>query len=743
MILAQLEKLEKDYATLRSEHARYHAEITRLKHTANPLPAPPRHVPLEHFASLAAPSSARATWSAPAATSAPLYSSQRFDSTYVQRGGLPLAPACSPLNHKGHDLSLPRPLIVPGARPTEKFIPPVPVEIELGFTHHTKQTTSRRTGSSRKEMGAVTSPALGDLSPASRTGSSSEAGPSGHNSSRSTAVQVSHGDSTSTARQRQSQLSSASISGRRVDAHTPSAQLAAPAAPIRFDYRPQPLWISTPLIPQNVPNSDLTTAYPAFTEAAEQQTEPSALLSAAAAVTPNVPDSVATIYANTPSASSSHGRGSIGSASQNGAAYDGSVDHDSQISALMLNTLNIPGDDFRVTTRSEIATEFSGHFGSRPSDSGRPDVATHEATVGSILVRPEPSPASSWGTVSSRSSRSTSQSSLALGLTGLPTEPDTVPAEAQQQTQTPTYAPLTDVPPNGRSGVEYNATPRGRRVSFQDDSLWMPRQFTERRSEPPALGLSLDLGGDNVGQVIDGHHDLEQLDRSLIQLTSGRLENDQRRTPSSSSHSSSVSHSSVPSQAGGQQVWLGPRTGLPLYVSPSLDVPEADSRLSRTPASSDMVFSSWHSGGNAEVLPGSPSEGTRHRDAVYTNSRPESGPSRRPSMSQRSTASRSSSNSNRSAHGSIAPRSSELSRSRRNSAVTTNQWGDMQGNTVYGAPFSVDSRLPALSQSGLLLSFGTPSTSSAVIGTEEASEIRAPRPISSRSSSLFGSLASL
>ncbi|EMD36451.1 hypothetical protein CERSUDRAFT_138116, partial [Gelatoporia subvermispora B] len=84
----QLEKMEQDCAALRSERARYHAELTRLKHLSNPLPPPPRQIHLERAASLTAPSS-QSTWTTPAAVPSYLIYTQRPDGSYMQG---PIAP---------------------------------------------------------------------------------------------------------------------------------------------------------------------------------------------------------------------------------------------------------------------------------------------------------------------------------------------------------------------------------------------------------------------------------------------------------------------------------------------------------------------------------------------------------------------------------------------------------------------------------------------------------------------------
>ncbi|OCH90201.1 hypothetical protein OBBRIDRAFT_835194 [Obba rivulosa] len=114
----KLEKVENDYAALRDENARYHAELTRLKHTSNPLPAPPRQIPFGGLASLTTPSS-RAPWSAPAAPATLLHNGWRSESTHEQ--GPVAAPDPAPVSRedKGQQLSSPRPQIVPGAQPAE------------------------------------------------------------------------------------------------------------------------------------------------------------------------------------------------------------------------------------------------------------------------------------------------------------------------------------------------------------------------------------------------------------------------------------------------------------------------------------------------------------------------------------------------------------------------------------------------------------------------------------------------
>ncbi|EMD36452.1 hypothetical protein CERSUDRAFT_115471 [Gelatoporia subvermispora B] len=508
---------------------------------------------------------------------------------------------------------------------------------------------------------------------------------------------------------------------------------------LHFDYRPQPLHVSTP-VRRNALNPETRTVQAAAAETSRSGVSVLAPVpDGDVVVLPGALEDVTNVY---PTPSTTRPRRAADRSIQltEGGATDSSSGSRDLLAPVLLQALAI--DNAFPLARRSTRDHLLGQASNGTSGSRASSMQVERGTVlqDTLAAPSQPSPASSWGTVNSRVSGSTSRSSLALGLTGLPTELELPPAAAEEE-QT-AYVPLPNPSRHTSTLLEPNMTPRGRRVSFRGDFFDAVPQSSGQRSEPPALGLN--LGSDNSGQVIHGDRDLAHLDQSLMQLAVGHRENERSRTASPLRYSAGT-EPSAPSRASGQQVWVGPRTGLPIYMTPTPGIVEDASGSSVAPGTSRAVFSSWHNNNSADVFSGPASGSTRHTGMTYPYSDSSTRLARQRSSVSRSSiaSSRESSVSAYSFHGASGPRSSGSSHSHTHNSANSSTRHQTGTREVYGVPVSDDDRLPALSQGSLLLSFGTPSTSSAVIGTEEASEIRAPRPISSRSSSLFGSLASL
>ncbi len=341
----------------------------------------------------------------------------------------------------------------------------------------------------------------------------------------------------------------------------------------------------------------------------------------------------------------------------------------------------------------------------------------------------QPSPASSWGTSRARSSRNSSLGNL--NLHNFPAQP--IPHQRESLEQLP-VGELN----GGPVVLNEMMTPR------QGTSLFGDSMSVSGRSEPAqASGLLLNPSAGSSRQVVSSLQDLEDVNRSLMQLPgSQEREPESRRSSRPSTRHSR--HRSISEDEG--ESLVGPRTGLTLYAS--------------RPGTN---YASRHASGGP-----SPPAQSRPRSGASSRSHAES------AHSSHSHHSSYSGHSNQSAHTSNSHRSNDHhGRARRGStasaldsyrerdpepAAWTTAPSDMQPYGSSRSQYSSDSRAQKSHESipramdglgsghassgSLGLTFEAPSTSSAVTGTgEQAAGIHAPRPVNGRRSSFFGASA--
>ncbi|KAI0717401.1 hypothetical protein C8T65DRAFT_641365 [Cerioporus squamosus] len=342
----------------------------------------------------------------------------------------------------------------------------------------------------------------------------------------------------------------------------------------------------------------------------------------------------------------------------------------------------------------------------------------------------QPSPASSWGTSRTRSSRNSSLANL--GLRGFP-------ADSSFPTRT---EPLEQLPVGELNGgpvvLTDMLTPR------QGTSLFGDSVSASGRSESAeASGLLLNPSAGSSRQVVSSLQDLEEVNRSLMQLAGP-----QEREPESR-HSSrpSTRHSRHQSISGDEgEGFVGPRTGLTLYASrPGTNYASRHASADPSPP--------------AQSRPRSGASTRSHAESAYSSHSHHSSYSGHSRQSAHTSSShRSGDHHNRARRGSTASALDSYREHDPEPAVWTTAPSDLQPYGSSRSQYSSDPRsqkshesIPRAmdglgsghaSSGSLGLTFEAPSTSSAVTGTgEEAAGIHAPRPVNGRRSGLFGASA--
>ena len=371
-------------------------------------------------------------------------------------------------------------------------------------------------------------------------------------------------------------------------------------------------------------------------------------------------------------------------------------------------------------------------------------------------IGPEPSPASTWGTIPTPSTRNSSLNNL--NIQNLP-EPHPFPRPYESLDQ----LPIGEF--NGGPIVLTDAiTPRHSQHAslFGDNASVSGRSQAPRGLNAETSGLLLNPSAGSSRQVVSSLRDLEDVNRSLLQIahTQDREETRERDSRREAPRSSrpSVQHSRQMSMSGHDtdEALIGPRTGIALYSS-RVASDYTSTRVSIGPSPPEP----------------SPPASSRPRSGASSRSHAESTSS---SYSHQSIHSLTSANSQRM---SDPARDRDRRRSRRSSNAVLAQivrddypppapsasWtaapADMQ-------PYASSSRAPYSSQhvdaqksaesvprtmgsleglssvpgslSSLLLNFGPENNTAAVNASgEEAAGIVAPRPVNGRRSSMFGS----
>ncbi|KAI0777671.1 hypothetical protein BD413DRAFT_467209 [Trametes elegans] len=369
-------------------------------------------------------------------------------------------------------------------------------------------------------------------------------------------------------------------------------------------------------------------------------------------------------------------------------------------------------------SRENDALGFDASFHPHPGQSttARPVIQT---TIPAQTLS-QPSPATSWGEESYRPSR---RSSLSLHLNTFPS-----PRGSQRFSVSVEQLSINEFIGGGPVPVDVVA-----------DNASVPSRRSEDSREHDEFGLPFNSREGSSRHVVSGVQDLEDINHSLSQVSDPPQEDARSTRASRSSRSSRQSRQ--PSISGHEpEAIIGPRTGLALYGSG----PAAHSSSGRPSADPSLA---------SVPFPPNPRSPSR----VSTRSRAES------------TQSHSSSGHSAGSHRSLGHRP------RRSSAATSahlrerfeappNSWaaepGDTQPYTSRGPygdshaqasqdciPRSLGSMeslglggiggIGGVGGSGLMLTFEAPSTSAAVDRNGQAAAgIHAPRPLSSRHSSL-------
>ncbi|KAI0635153.1 hypothetical protein C8Q77DRAFT_1106358 [Trametes polyzona] len=344
---------------------------------------------------------------------------------------------------------------------------------------------------------------------------------------------------------------------------------------------------------------------------------------------------------------------------------------------------------------------------------------------------PQPSPASSWGGTYQPSRRS----SLSLHIANLPT-PQGIPTASQS----------TDQVQVG----EYFGGPISVDVVTENTSISIRAEGSRDRNTGGLL-MSTGSAGGSSRQVVTGLQDLEEVNRSLLQLAEPS-QNDARSTRStgSSRHSRQTSFSGREAMHNGD-AHIGPRTGIALYGSrpathysggghPSSDYAPANP--------SPPVHSQAQARAQSRASVRSRADSTHSHNMNIHTTHGNSSSSHRPSEHRARRSSTASSLHLR--DGLEVPLSSSwgaLEASDSTQAAYTSQGPYAEPRPHQGSHESIPRSLASLEGlaggaggGGLLLSFEAPSTSAAVDRNGEAAAgIHAPRPVSSRHStrSLF------
>ena len=374
---------------------------------------------------------------------------------------------------------------------------------------------------------------------------------------------------------------------------------------------------------------------------------------------------------------------------------------------------------------------------------------------------PEPSPASTWGSIPVPSTRNSSLNNLG-NIQNLP-EPHPFPLPYESLDE----LPIGDL--NGGPVVLTDAvTPRhSRSQPYRDNASISGHTDASRDWDVEMPEFILDSNAPPSGQAITSLRDLEEVNRSLMQLSQSQERQSERSSQRDASRSSrpSTHHSRHLSMSSGDpdEAMIGPRTGVALYSSrPATNY--ASVRPSNIPSPPDAS---------------QPAQ-SRPRSGMSSRSHAESTSS---SFSHYSIHSAQSSHSAHSASTSSSYRSSDRDRDRRRSRRGSTavfpptvpekeepapSWRatptDMQpyASASSTGPYRPQSRSQTSQKShesvprtlngaealnavpgslgSLLLNFGPENNTAAVTATgEEAAGIHAPRPMTGRRSSLFGS----
>ena len=381
-----------------------------------------------------------------------------------------------------------------------------------------------------------------------------------------------------------------------------------------------------------------------------------------------------------------------------------------------------------------LAPALEGSRSSRSvgSTHSRGDDRLGRSTAGRVPAEPlgQPSPASSWGTVPTGSSTSLND----LNLRGFPSAP-----ALPRPTESLELLPVGEL--NGGPVVITDMMTPRQGTSLFGDGAPVP----VRTEPPPASGLLLNPSTGS-SRVVSSLQDLQEVNRSLMQLTNSQ-DRDAASRHSSRPATRHSRHQSVSGDEG--EGMVGPRTGLTLYAS--------------RPGTN---YASRHASGDPSPPDPSPPTQSRPRSGASTGSHAESAHSshsHHTSHSVHSSQSVHSSNSRRSGDYQYRPRRSSTAsaldsyREREpEPAAWTTVPADLQPYGSSRSQYSSDSRSqkshesiprameglgsgPASSGS-LGLTFEAPSTSSAVTSTGEEAAIHAPRPVNGRRSGLFGSV---
>ncbi|CDO70088.1 hypothetical protein BN946_scf184806.g15 [Trametes cinnabarina] len=347
--------------------------------------------------------------------------------------------------------------------------------------------------------------------------------------------------------------------------------------------------------------------------------------------------------------------------------------------------------------REDGGEMFANHLGFEPMQSvtTRPVVQNH-VTESQV---PEPSPAPSWGTVS------TEPASLSLGIANLPINPRAVDSMEQL----------------GLTNFSDDFVDFGFVAGHSPDSF---ASRGGRASTAPSVARSSE---GSSRQVVTGLQDLTELNRSLTQVA--QLSQSDRRSTRSAAPSRHSRQSSISGHEG--VTIFGPRTGLALYGSgPATQSP------SRRPS--------------AEPSPVNRTSLDRAASRASASSRAESTGSHRSSVSsagmQRSISERpprAAATPAISLHGSRDIPSGGSWISSPSDTQPYASRGQRAESRLRGSQESIPRSLAAVDGIGgisgsLMLSFEAPNTSTAVDREgREAAGIQAPRPVSSRRSSNF------
>ncbi|KAH9920015.1 uncharacterized protein BXZ73DRAFT_52377 [Epithele typhae] len=384
----------------------------------------------------------------------------------------------------------------------------------------------------------------------------------------------------------------------------------------------------------------------------------------------------------------------------------------------------------RNSTRSQIHGPLALELSALPEPRESPPAPPS----GSMGV--QPSPAMSWGTVPSNPTRNSSLANL--NLQGLP-DPDPFPRPIDSAEQFPVGehlgGPIVLIPGVTPYHTDAFLLPGGNMsVSGHSDS-----------SHGGGLGIGLSASAGSSG-VITSLRDLEEVNRSLQQLSAAQAREEQEdahslssRSSRSSRHSRQVSFSEVEDMDSP----IVPRIGIPIYSFAPASA-HASQRASNDPSPPDP----------SPPVPSPPRSraSNRHGESVSgisSNHNSYNNVSHRPSESTR----------RRSRRGSLAllstfptdpspswnPAPLDISISTSSQGPYRSAAPSQKSQDSIPRAFGSSLEIPSLpnaipgSMSSLLLNFGPENNTSAVDADgEEAAGIHAPRPVSGRRSSFFG-----